>query len=150
MSLRYTEQQVATIIGTTASDGTRTGWQLESTYQAEGTTKATKTIPTGGYTKLNLDVLYTEGSAETSNSIQIQLECSPDRINFYPLPVDTTSAPTSTLTAREWTFAGTNGAAASISFGVDIFYKYIRVSAKENGVASNKGNVHIFSTLSGQ
>lgn len=134
----------------TISTATRTGVTLESTYQDESTTVATKTFKTSHYSKMNIDILYTMGSAETTNSIEVKIEGSPDGKNFYRIPNDSTSAGTSTLTAREFTFVGTNAAAATISVGLDIFYEYVRVSGKETGVASNKGTVYAEVTLLGK
>lgn len=135
----------------TIATATRTGVTLESTYQAEsGFTKATKTIKTTGYSKLNLDVLYTMGATETTNSIEIKFEGSPDGINFYRIANEAVSSGTSTLTAREFTFVGTNAAAASISIGLDIFYNYVKIWGKETGVASNKGTAYGEITLLGR
>ena len=99
---------------------------------------------------VNLDVLYTMGSGETSNSIEIKVEGSPDGVNFYRLANESVSGGTSTLTAREFTFVGTNGAEATISLGLDIFYEYVKISAKETGVAANKGTVYGEVTLLGK
>ena len=148
--LYFPQQITQVLIGSKATDGTRTSIEMESTYQSESATEATKTFTTGGYSLLNLDVLYTMGAAETSNSIEIKLEGSPDRTNFYQYANVSNSGGTSTLAAREFTFVGTNGAAASISFGLDVFYKYTRVSIKETGVSSNKGSVYVEATLSGR
>ena len=134
---------------TTIATATRTSVTLESTYQAESTTVATKTFKTTGFSKLNLDFLYTMGGSETSNSIEVKVEGSPDGINFYRIPNDAPSAGVSTLTAREFTFVGTNGAASTISVGLDIFYEFVRVSAKETGVESNKGTIYAEGTLLG-
>lgn len=134
----------------TISTATRTSVTLESTYQSESTTVATKTFKTSHYSKLNLDILYTEGAAETSNTIEVKFEGSPDGVNFYRIPNESVSNGTSTITAREFTFAGTDGAAATISIGLDIFYEYMRVSAKETGVAANKGTVYGEITLLGK
>jgi hypothetical protein len=109
----------------------------------------TKTFKVGGYSKLDLAILYTMGAAETANSIEIQVEQSSDGVNFYRIPNETVSGGTSTLTAREFTFVGTNAAAATISIGLDIFYKYIKVSVKETGVAANAGTAYVEGTLSG-
>ncbi len=133
----------------TISTATRTSVTLESTYQAESTTVATKTLKVTGYSKLNLDVLYTMGAAETSNTIEIKVEGSPDGVNFYRLANESVSGATSTLLAREFTFAGVNADVATISIGLDIFYKYVRFSAKETGVASTKGTVYGEVTLLG-
>jgi len=150
MGLNYAEHQIIVTFGTKAGT-TRTPINLESTYQTEsGQTTATKTFETGGFSKLNLDVLYTMGGSETSNSIEIKFEGSTDGTNFYRLPNDTTTAGVSVLTAREFTFVGTDGAASTISVGLDIFYKKMKVSAKETGVSSNKGTIYGEITLSGK
>lgn len=137
--------------GATVSTATRTAVTLESTYQAEsGATKATKTFKTSHYSKLNLDILYTMGGSETSNSIELKFEGSPDGVNFYRIPNESVSGGTSTITAREFTFVGTNGGAATISIGLDIFYEYMKVWAKETGVESNKGTIYGEVTLLGK
>ena len=135
---------------TTISTATRTGVTLESTYQAESTTVATNTFETSGFSKLNIDILYTMGATETSNSIEVKAECSPDGVNFYRIPNEAVTTGTSTLTAREFTFVGTDAAASTISIGLDIFYKYMRFSAKETGVVSNKGTIYGEVTLLGK
>lgn len=129
---------------------TRTPVTLESTYQAESPTVATKTFKTSHFSKLNLDINYTMGSGETSNSIEVKFECSPDGINFYRIPNEGVSGGTSTITAREFTYVGVNAAAAPISIGLDIFYEYVRISAKETGVETNKGTVYGEVTLLGR
>lgn len=143
--LYYTSQNPFVVIGS-KSGTTRTAVTLPAAYN--GT--VTKTFATGGFSKLNLDVLYTMGASETSNSIELKVEASPDGTNFYRIPNDTTVTGTSTLTAREFTFVGTNADAATISIGLDIFYKFVKVSAKETGVSSNSGTVYIEGTLSGK
>lgn len=134
---------------TTILTATRSSWALTSGYQTEGAVKPTKTFKTSHYSKLNLDILYTMGATETSNSIEIQVEASPDGKNFYRVPNDSTSAGTSTLTRREFTYVGVDAAATTISIGLDIFYEYVRVSAKETGVLTNVGSVYCEATLLG-
>lgn len=147
--LNYSHQK-AVIIGT-KSGTTRTSWALTSAYQTEGTTKPTKTFDVGGFSKVNLDVLYTTGAAETDNSIEIKLEASVDGTNFYQLTNESASSGTSTLYAREFTFVGASAATAyAFTLGIDIFYEKVRVSCKETGVAANAGTVHIEATLSGK
>ena len=131
--LYYTSQTTFPIIGT-KSGTTRTAVALTDAYDV---TNKTKIFETGGFPSLNLDCLYTMGASETTNSIELRVSCSPDRINFYRLPNESISAGTSTLTAREFTFVGANAAAATISLSLDISYKYIEVSVKETGVATN-------------
>jgi hypothetical protein len=149
MCLYYESQDPVTIIGT-KSGTTRTAWTLSANYETEGTTKPTKTFSVGGYSKMNLDILYTMGAAESSNSIELKIEGSPDGTNFYRIPNEAVVAGASTLTAREFTFVGTNAAAATISIGLDIFYKYVKVWCKETGIAANAGSVYVEATLSGK
>ncbi len=130
---------------------TRTPWTLSASYETENPSqlKPTKTFKTSHYSKLNLDFLYTMGASETSNSIEWKVEGSPDGINFYRIANESVSGGTSTETAREFTFVGSDGAAATISVGLDIFYEFVRVSAKETGVAANFGTVYCEATLLG-
>lgn len=147
MGLYYESQQTFPVIGTKTATGVRTSVTLTSAYDVANKTKV---IPCGGMSKANFDILYTMGATETSNSIDIRIECSNDGVNFYRIPNDTTSGGTSTLTAREFTFVGTNADAATISIGLDIFYKYIKISVKESGVVTNAGTVFVDCTLSGE
>jgi len=147
--LNYTTTQTNVIIGS-KEGSTRTGVTLESTYQAESTTVATKSFKIAGFSKLNLDVLYTMGATETSNSVEIKIEQSPDNTNWYQLVNDSTSAGTSTLTAREFTIVGVNADDKEFSLPLDISDQYCRVSFKETGVASNKGTLYAEATLLGQ
>lgn len=133
----------------TIETATRTAVNLTASYETESTTVATKTFKTSKYSKLNLDILYTMGATETTNSIELKFECSPDGVNFYRLPNESVSGGTSTITAREFTFVGTNAAAATISIGLDIFYEYIKVSAKETGKVTNFGTIYAEGTLLG-
>lgn len=144
-TVAYTYQKDNTIVLT----ATRTSWSLTDAYQTEGGTKPTKTFKISHMSKLNLDILYTMGASETSNSIEIKIEGSPDGVNFYRIPNETVSAGTSTVTAREFTFVGTNADEATISIGLDTFYEYVKVSAKESGVVTNFGTVYCEATILG-
>lgn len=134
---------------TTILTAARTSWNLTDAYQAEGNSQPTKKFKTSHYSKLNLDILYTMGATESTNSIEIKVEGSPDGVNFYRIPNDSPSAGTSTLTAREFTFVGSDAAATTISIGLDIFYEYMKVSAKETGKVTNFGTVYCEATLLG-
>lgn len=161
MALEYKNQisfpVFGTVVYTKAADtitnltATRTEWTLSASYETENPSqlKPTKAFATAGFTKLNLDISYTMGAAETTNSIELKIEGSPDGVNYYRIPNETTSAGTSTLTAREFTFVGANGANTTISIGLDIFYKFVKVSAKETGVSSVFGTAYCEATLSG-
>lgn len=146
MGLRYKSTVTFPVIGSKAGT-TRTSVALTSSYDVANKTKV---FETAGFSKVNLDILYTMGAAETANSIEMRIDGSSDGTNFYRIPNETVSGGTSTLTAREFTFVGTNAAAATISIGLDIFYRYLRVSAKETGVAANAGTIYCEATLSGQ
>lgn len=153
MGLSYPEQNNFAIIGTQllTSPYTRTPWTLTATYPTTETgTNALKSFRTTGMSKLNLDCLYTVGSAETSNSFQLRIEVSPDGTNWYAIPNESVSGGTSTLTAREFTFVGNDATTATISIGLDIFNKFIRVAAKETGVVTNFGTLYIEATTSGR
>ena len=149
MSLNYPTIQTAVLFGSKTAANVATGVTLESTYQTDEATTAIKTFETGGFSKLALGIIYTMGAAETTNSIEVRIEQSPDKVNWYRIMNDSTSGATSTLTAREFLFVGTNGAAANIDIFLDIAYKYMRVAVKETGVAANKGTAFGEATLSG-
>lgn len=146
MGLYYPSTKTQTLIGSKVGT-TRTAVTLTVAYDV-----ADKTIsfPTSGYSKLNLDILYTMGATESTNSIELRPEGSPDGTNWYRLANESVSAGTSTLDAREFTFVGTNAAAATISIGIDVFYKYVKISVKETGVATNFGTVYCEGTLAGK
>jgi hypothetical protein len=147
MGLYYETQSVGVLVGSKSDAGTRTSVALTTAYDVANKTKA---IETGCYSKINVDILYTMGAAETANSIEMRVEASSDGINYYRIPNETVSGGTSTISAREFTFVGTNAAAATISVGLDIFYKWMKFSFKESGVAANAGTMFAEYTLSGQ
>lgn len=146
---RHSQTDSYVLIGSKTAAGVRTGIELENTYSVTEDTEPTKTFAVAGFTKLNLDFLYTMGATETTNSIEVKVEGSSDRTNWYRIANDSTSAGTSTLTAREFTFVGADAAAATISVFIDIAYEFIRVSVKETGVVTNKGNVFVEATIVG-
>jgi hypothetical protein len=145
--LYYESQPVGVLVGSKTATGTRTPVTLTSAYDVPNKTKI---LETGGFSKINIDILYTMGASETANSIQMRVECSSDGVNFYRIPNESVSGGTSTLTQREFTYVGVDGAASTISIGLDIFYKWMRFSFKESGVASNAGTVFAEYTLSGK
>ena len=145
MGLHYESTENYVVIGT-KSGTTRTSVALPTSYD----TTVTNTIEVAGFSKLNLDILYTMGASETANSIEVKIEGSPDGTNVYRIPNESVSGGTSTLTAREFTFVGANAAAATISIGLDIFYKFVKISIKESGVVTNAGTVYAEATLCGK
>lgn len=146
MGLYYPNQVTSVLVGT-KEGSTRTGVALTSAYDVANKTKI---LETAGYSKLDLNILYTMGSGESSNSIEVRLEESPDGSNFYRVANESESAGATTLTAREYTFVGVNAAAATISIKTDLSSKFIRVSFKETGVSANAGTVYCEATRSGR
>ncbi len=144
MSLFYKSQLVFPVLGTKTEAGVRSSVTLTAAH-----TGNTKVFETGHYSKLDLAVLYTMGATETANSIEIEVQQSPDGVNYYRIPNESVTGGVSTLTAREFTFVGVNAAAATISIGIDVFYKYVKVSVKETGVVTNFGTAFVEATLSG-
>lgn len=145
--LSYQNQITFPIIGT-KNDTTKavTAVALPTAYD----TAVVKSFSVAGWSKINLDVLYTMGATETANTIELKVEGSPDNVNWYRIPNESVNNGASTLYAREFTFLGTNAAAATISIGFDTFYLYLKVSAKETGVVTNAGTVYVEATLSGR
>lgn len=147
---RHPQTDTFALIGSKTAAGVRTGVELESTYSTtESPAEPTKTLAVAGYTKATLDFLYTMGGSETSNTIEVKLEGSPDRVSWYELSNDSTSGATSTLTNREFQIAGNNGSTIEFQIFIDVAYKYLRVSCKETGVAANKGDVYCEGTFVG-
>lgn len=150
MSLYYPSTTPQVIIGSKSAAGVRTGIELESTYSTTQDTEPTKVFKVAGMSKLTLNGLYTTGAAETNNTIEIKVETSPDNTHFYPISNVDTTAGTSTIYNREFTFTGASAATAyPFEIFLDIAYVYVRVSCKETGVAANKGNVFVEATLAG-
>jgi hypothetical protein len=144
MSVFYKNQQLGALIGS-KSGTTRTAVALTATYDAP----TTKIIETGGFAQVVVDINYTMGAAETSNSIEVRVDVSSDGVNFYRIPNESVSAGTSTLTVREFTYVGVNAAAAPISLALDVMYRYMRFAFKETGVSSTYGTVYAEYCLSG-
>lgn len=136
---------VRTIIGVASA------YTLESTYTGAGISAG---YYIGNEKEVALDVDYTMGAAETSNSIQLLVEyANPDLIDsrsYSPVSTDwrlaTEQAVTAgavTVTKQEFTFAAISAAATYDRIHVKIGMpnaSWIRVSIKETGVASNKGS----------
>jgi hypothetical protein len=145
MTLNYPLQINMVLVGS-KSGTTRTGEELEATYEND----VTKEFKTGGFPRAEFHILYTMGASETTNSIQVRLESSTDGTNWYRLPNDSTSAGTSTITRREFTYVGVDGDDSNVIIGIDIAYTDMRIAFKETGVETNKGSVFCEVLLSGK
>ncbi len=130
--------------------GTKSGTTITAHALTNVYTGSTATKYVSGFSEMTIDVQYITGAAETNNSIDIKIEHSVDGTNFYQLTNEAASAGVSTLTARNFNFVGASAATTyAFSYRLDISYKYIRVSAQEEGVAANAGTVFIEGVLAG-
>lgn len=145
MALGYTYQNLIVLVGS-KDDTTRTSVTMDAVYDSA---ISVVIIPTGGMSKLNLSLLYTMASGETSNTIEIRVESSSDGTNFYRIPNDTTSGDTSTLTRREFVYAGVDGVASSLSLPLDIADEFYRFAFKETGSVGTAGTLFVEVMLSG-
>ena len=102
-----------------------------------------KAFETKGFSKLSLEVSYAMGAAETSNTLEFQLETSTDKVTWFPLVIDSTTT-ISAISARAWQMSE-----GELSILVDIANTNMRLSLKETGVASNAGEATVIVTLSG-
>lgn len=133
------------LIGT-KSGTTRTSVTLSTAYHAD----RTKAIRTAGASKIDLNILYTTGAAETNNSVEVRVKSSPDGVNFYQIPNESVSAGTSTLTAREFTFVGADAATGyGLSLPLDVQNLWMQFEFKESGVSANAGTLYVEAVLSG-
>ena len=101
MSTRYAIQDPSVLIGSKTSANVATGVTLTDYYNFDGTTS--KVIETGEAPIIELNGIYTAGVGETANSLQVIVEASSDRVNWYRLLNESITDGTSTLTDREFT-----------------------------------------------
>lgn len=143
MSLSYKTQQTITAIG---SKDKKSKAITGETLTAEHTDNS-YTISSGGYSKVNIDMQYTMAGGETGNGVSLIIENSPDGVNWFRTPNESTTDGTSTLFPREFVFSGENEGTKNLSFGLDVFYKHLRFSFKETDVATNFGTIYAELTL---
>lgn len=148
MGLHYKIQQPVPIFGTKNA----TTFALTEIALTASLADNRKVIAgTAGMSKLDLRYSYTSGTSESNNSINILVEESSDRVNWFKIANESVSAGTSTLTARTFVNADNTGGATNIlgSLGLDIFYDNIRVSVSETGEAAVFGTVYMEGTILG-
>ena len=98
-----------------------------------------------GFVKLTVYMGYTPGEGESSTTLDMKLEASPDNgTTWTSLVIDETST-TSEITERVWNMGGTT----PLNVIVDIAYNLMRVSVKETGAQSNAGTANVYYQLSG-
>lgn len=148
MGLFYPVQQDYYVIGSASAAAT-----LTTAYSGN----VSAPFPMQHYSQLTFFVDYTPGAGGSGNSVQIQVEGSPDLLDnpgvtpIYYIESDAaTSTGVITHTIAYHTFVG---AVASTSykfmFYVPPAYKTIRVSAKETVVGGSAGTVKIRALNSG-
>lgn len=103
-----------------------------------------KELEVAGMQKLSLDIDYARGAAEASSQLNVTIEHSTDKVNWYSLVIDETST-VSTITPRVWVLGNTG----KVNVLVDMAYKNIRVSVSESGVVTNAGTLSMTATVSG-
>lgn len=105
MSLYYKTIDPFPIIGTKTTANARTGVTLTSRYQflAASSSLRQAKFNVGGMSKLEMSCLYTAGTGETANSVELKVEGSPDGTNWYRFVNESVSGGTSTLAPREFT-----------------------------------------------
>ena len=142
-------QNAVTVLGSSASPVTLTGSYSDDN---SGLFKAAKGQ------KISLFVYYTMGAAESSNSIQVKVQTSPDRLAIDSAlwgrrTREAVAAGTATLSVEEYTFTATQSAGTYDVIEIplpNINTPYFKVSAKETGIASNGGSCYIKAVVSGR
>jgi len=107
-----------------------------------------------------LDVAYTMGTAETANSVDLIVEfantiSSPIEMSdiattdWHRQIAESTTTGVTTVTLQSYNFVSTQTAGTYDRFEipVPVAAKYMRISAKENGVAANAGNIIVKATV---
>lgn len=143
--LYYPNTKVFDVIGSTSATHVITPATLTVAY-----TGNTKTLPISGKSEFVFDVKYTTGSSETGTTLDIQVQDSPDNVNFFTITNEAAAAGTSTLTSRTFAYVGGAGSTVySFSYRLDISYKFLKISVQESGVSSNYGTVYIGAQVAG-
>ena len=94
--------------------------------------------------KANFNISLTTGAGETATSIFIKLEGSNDGVNYFAIPNEATTAGVSTIVGKEIKIDTTAGATNyKIGYGLDTFYKSIKVSARSQGVTTNQPSLYV-------
>lgn len=135
---------------------TSTPYTLTNAYVTSGSGVAV--VDVRNAQQLFLEVAYTQGAAETGNSIEVKLDVA-DPLNQQRLNIPTASSTTEwyqpttetassgvvTLNLASYTFVATQTAGTYDNFKIDIpnGHTFIRVSVKETGVAANAGNCFV-------
>lgn len=130
-------------VGTSSTPVTLTG-----TYQ-NGTA-----IFVGEAEQVGLDIAYTMGTDETSNTLNVKIEFAGDDGDSTPstwFQEITESASSGTITMlkaeRDFDAVSAAGTADNIHVPIPLDAKWVRISVKETGIDQNGGTVTITGTL---
>ena len=139
--LSYGQQSIKAVIGTIASPST-----LTNAYAGN-----TNNFPIGGVSMLTLVGTYTTGATETSNNIDIKVEGSADKTNYYQEMTESAAAGVVTMYPATYKVNGAGSATAyPFRIMVPVADKRIKISIKETGVAANYGTVVMQALMSGE
>jgi len=117
-----------------------TTYTLTTSYVASNPIRAAKAYQVG------LDISYTQGAAETANTLDIKIEISnvdttPTATDWFQMSSESTSSGLTTSSYQNYRFTAVATAGTAdrfhISFPIDV--KWVRVSVREGGVAANAG-----------
>lgn len=130
-----------------------TRYTLAATYTGSGISSA---YDVKNAVKLYLEVEYTMGATETSNSIEVKVEFADPLVgpavtaDWYRTTNEADSTATTALYLQEYSFEAASAAGTYDRFIIDltktlknIGHKYIRVSVKETGKATNFGSTSV-------
>jgi hypothetical protein len=96
-------------------------------------------------TQATLLVRYKMGATESGNSLQIKIEFSNDNSAYYQECTEEAAAGIITISLAEYTFPAVAAAETydNIRIPIQVMDRFVRVSAKETGVAVNYGTCEI-------
>ncbi len=107
----------------------------------------------GSAYQIALDIEYTMGAGETANSIEVKIEFANPLVNgvdptsteWYQPTSESTIAGVTTLSPQSYTFSAVSAAATYDRFQIGIIdrSKFMRVSIKETGKATNFGTASV-------
>ena len=114
---------------------------LTASYTAAGQPTNSGAIETRTYGKYCFLPVYTQGAAETSNNVEMEVSFSPDGTNWslWGVWVD---PGTGQLTERTYYYNFSDTIAQPIV--IEALGRYIRIRVKEEGVSSNAGTLTLY------
>lgn len=118
-----------------------------------GSYQASDPFFVGEATQVNLGIEYAMGTAESGNSIEVKLEfayvdsagSAPASTDYFQEITESASSGTITMSLAERTFSAVSAAGTFDRFDIPVPMgaKWIKVSVKETGIASNGGSCKV-------